>query len=283
MSSDGSNLQPLTKVGLIPKEDYRLTPPTGLTLKIAHISDTHLGLKERKVYVPQPNKKSKRVTKQTSSFQKFQGLFTTVQALDPDIIIHTGDIVDKKILNHPDRLKTLESQLTNLPEERLLLYLRGNHDTYLSDVQIRQLFKNWDVLALEDVSPVSLADGQLTVVGRDYQEHPTPEAFDVDSLDDAEDSVIIGAFHQTIRQISRSFTANTELTDLTPADKSVAEYYDLLTFGHMHTDYFEQKEGCTIIDGGSALGLDTASTVGLLTFSEGASHYQQFPLWVENF
>lgn len=282
MSSDGSNLQPLTKVGLTPKEDYRLTPPTGLSLKIAHISDTHLGLKERKVYVPHTDKKSRPVTKQTSSFQKFQGLFTTVQALDPDIIIHTGDIVDKKILNHQDRLKTLESQLTNLSGERLLLYLRGNHDTYLSDVQIRQLFKNWDVLALEDVSPVSLADGQLTVVGRDFQEHPTPEAFDVDSIDDSEDSVIIGAFHQTIRQISRSFTANTDLTDLTPTGKSVAEYYDLLLFGHMHTDYLQQREACTIIDGGSALGLDTASTVGLLTFSEGASHYQQFPLWVED-
>lgn len=282
MLSDDGNHQPLAKVGLTPTEAYRITPPTGRTLKIAHISDTHLGLKERKVYVPHIDGKSRPVTKQASSFQKFRGLLTTIQALDPDVIIHTGDVVDQKILNHQDQLKTLESRLPNLPEERLLLYLRGNHDTFLSDVRIRQLFNSWDVLALEDVSPVSLADGQLTVVGRDYREHVTPGEFNIDPVDNAEGSVIVGAFHQTIRQISRSYTADTNLTDLTPAGKSAAEYYDLLLFGHMHTDYLEQAEGCTIIDGGSALGLDTTSTVGLLTFSEGASHYQRFPLWVEN-
>ena len=282
MPSDDSNLQPLAKVGLPPTENYRITPPKGKTLKIAHISDTHLGLKERKVYVPHPDDKSRPVTKQTSSFHKFRGLLTTIQALDPDIIIHTGDVIDKEILNQKERLETLESRLTDLPEERLLLYLRGNHDTHLSDVRIRGLFNNWNVLALEDISPVSLADGQLTIVGRDYREQPESRMFDIDKPDDAEDSITIGIFHQTIRQISRSYTADTNLTDLTPSDKSVAGYYDLLLFGHMHTDYLQQEQGCTIIDGGSALGLDTASTVGLLTFSEGASHYQRFPLWVED-
>lgn len=281
MPSDGGTFQPLAKVGLTPTDDYRITPPTDKTLKIAHISDTHLGLKEREVYVPHIDGKSK-VTKQVSSFKKFRGLLTTLQAIDPDVIIHTGDVVDKKILNHQDRLKTLESRLSNLPEERLLLYLRGNHDTHLSDIRIRQLFDNWDVLALEDVSPVSLADDQLTVVGRDHQYNPAPRKFNTDTLDDREDSVIIGAFHQSIHQISRSYAANTDLADLTPAGKSVTGYYDLLLFGHMHTDYLEQKEGCTIVDGGSALGLDTASTVGLLTFSEAASHYQRFPFWVED-
>jgi DNA repair exonuclease SbcCD nuclease subunit len=276
------NLQPVTKVGLTPTEDYRITPPSGKILRIAHISDTHLGLKQRKVYVPHADGKSRPVTKQASSFQKSRGLLTTIQALDPDVVIHTGDVVDQKILDHQDRFEALESGLPNLPEERLLLYLRGNHDTFLSDVHLRQLFDGWDVLALEDVSPVPLAGGQLTVVGRDYQEHPSPSTFSMDIVDNAEDSVIVGAFHQAIRQISRSYTADTDLTDLTPGDKSVAKYYDLLLFGHMHTDHLEQKKGCTIIDGGSALGLDTASTVGLLTFSEGASHYQRFPLWIED-
>jgi|AntRauTorcE11898_2_1112593.scaffolds.fasta_scaffold28482_1 DNA repair exonuclease SbcCD nuclease subunit len=283
MISDDDSLQPLAKFGLTPTADYRITPPTGKTLKIAHISDTHLGLKTREVYVPDRDGKSRPATKQASSFQKFRGLLTTLQALDPDVIIHTGDVIDQEIVDQQARFNTFKSQFPNLTEERLFLYLRGNHDTHLSDVRIRQLFNGWDVLPLEDISPVSLADGQLTVVGRDYQNRPTPEAFDIDPLDNAEDSIIIGAFHQTIRRISRSYTADTNLTDLTPADKSITEYYNILLFGHMHTNYLKREEGCTILDGGSALGLDTASTMGLLTFSNGASHYQRFPLWVEDF
>lgn len=280
MTTNGDKLQPLLKVGLTPTDNYRITPPTGKTLKIAHISDTHLGLNERTVYVPNPDGKSKPVTKQASSFQKFRGLFTTLQALDPDVIIHTGDIVDEKITNQRNKLKALQSELPNQTEERLLLYLRGNHDTYLSDTHIRELFNNWDVLAIEDVSPISLADGQLTVVGRDHRKHP--KSLNMVSPDNLSNSITIGAFHQTIRGISRSYAANTNLIDLTPDDKPVTEYYDLLLLGHMHTNYFKQKEGCTILDGGSALGLDTASTVGLLTFSQGASHYRRFPLWIKD-
>lgn len=283
MVSDDGNLQPLVKVGLTPTVDYRITPPTGKTLKIAHISDTHLGLKTREVYIPDRDYKSRPTTKEVSSFQKFRGLLTTLQALDPDVIIHTGDVVDQEIINQQDRFNTFKSQLPNLTKQRLFVYLRGNHDTHLSDIRIRQLFNGWDVLSLEKVSPFPLADGQLTIVGRDYQNRITPETFDVDPLDNAGESIIVGAFHQTIRRISRSYTADADLNDLAPAHKSFAQYYDILLFGHMHTNYINQVEGCTILDGGSTLGLGTASTVGLLTFSDGASHYQRFPLWVESF
>ena len=280
VASNNNNLQPIIKVGLTPTDNYRITPPKGKTLKIAHISDTHLGLDKRTVYVPNQDGKSKPVTKQVSSFQKFRGLLSTLRALDPDVIIHTGDIVDKKIVNQQGRLKTLQSELPNRTEDRLLLYLRGNHDTYLSDIHIRELFNNWDVLALEDVSPIPLADGQLTIIGRDYRK--LPRSLNIESPDSLKYSITVGAFHQTIRGISRSYAAETNLIDLTPDDKPVTKYYDLLLLGHMHTDYLSQKEGCTIIDGGSALGLDTASTVGLLTFSQGASHYQRFPFWIKD-
>jgi predicted phosphodiesterase len=233
------------------------------------------------VYVPQGDGKSRAETEQVYSFQKFRGLLTAIQALDPSVIIHTGDVVDKGIANNREQLRMFRSQMPELQKERLFLYLRGNHDTILSDGRIRRLFPDWDVLAIDDASPVRLADGQLGVVGRDYQHVPTPEAFDVGSPDDAKESVTIGAFHQTVRQISRSYTADTDLADLTPGDTPAAEYYDLLLFGHMHTNHLDQKEGCTVIDGGSASGLDTNPTVGLLTFSEGAAHYQRFPLWVK--
>jgi predicted phosphodiesterase len=234
------------------------------------------------VYVPNIDGKSRPVKKQISSFQKFRGLLTTIQTLDPDVIIHTGDIVDQDITEHKDRVRTLKSRLPDLTQKRLLLYLRGNHDTALSDFHIRELFDDWDILALEDASPVHLAEGQITVVGRDHCKYPTQGVLGMNDLDNESDSIVIGAFHQTIHQISRSYAADTKLTDLTPAGIPATRYYDLLLFGHMHTDYLEQDEkGCTIIDGGSALGLDIASTVGLLTFSEAAAHYQRFPLWVE--
>lgn len=274
MNADDYDLEPLVTVQLVPEDNYRITPPNGETLKIAHISDTHFGLKEREVYV-QGRKKSRPVTKQVSAFQNFRELLSTIQALDPDVIIHTGDVIDKEILNCQDQIK---SQLPTPSEERLFLYVRGNHDTHAGEEHIHQLFTGWDVYPLADVSPISLADGQLILLGRDYQDNPTQEAFDMDSLDIAEESLVVGSFHQAVRQISQSYDADTDLMDLVPDGESVVEYYDLLLFGHMHTDHLDLNREYAIIDGGSASGLNTTSEVGLLIFSTGTSKYERFRL-----
>jgi len=280
MSDLDRPLSPIFKMPLTPKNQYRITPPSGHTLKIAHISDTHLGLNERTVYVPDGHGKSEPVKKEVNSFKKFLGLIQTIQALDPDIIIHTGDIMDKELFGDLERYQNFKSNLLNLRKDRLFLYLRGNHDKKFGGKYIRDLLHKWDVLSIEDAAPISIANNQIMLYGTDYQNVKSTGHFNVDQIDIPPEVISIGAFHQSIQNISRSFNANVDLSDLSPPDKITPEYYDLVLLGHMHTSHIDRTESCAVIDGGSAFGLDTASTVGLLTFSKGASHYQKFPLWL---
>lgn len=269
--------EPLVKVGLTPRDNYRVQPPSGTTIKIAHISDTHLGLSRRTVYVPSHNGTAP-VKRSVASFQAFGGIVRTIEALDPDLIIHTGDVLDFEIRNKRQQYEQLLTSLPELSPRRLFLYIRGNHDTLDTGVHVGGLFDDWNVLSLEDSGPVPLADGQLLVHGLDYRAEPTDTRFDCGDVD--EETILIGAFHQSMRQISRSYRANVDLNDLSPSSDPPMSYYDILLFGHMHTDYLEQHGECLVLDGGSALGLETVPTVGLFTFSSAGTHYQKFPLWL---
>lgn len=274
-------LPSLIKVPLTPRDNYRVSPNSGRTLKIAHISDTHLGLRERTVYVPTHPESSEPVKTRVSSFEKFRGLLKTLQKLDPDVIIHTGDITDQKLDDNYSRYKEFKSKLPGLSSDGLLLYTRGNHDQLLSRTDLCELFSGWEVLSLEENGPVPLVNKQIIVYGTDYRKDLSSEPSIRPSTRNTDGSVRIGVFHQSIRRISRSYDANTKLNELPPSSKNTSSFYDLLLLGHMHTNTVQQEGECLLIDGGSTLGLNTPSTVGLLTFSEAGSHYQRFPLWLE--
>lgn len=280
MKTSDSSLSPLTKVGLTPRDQYRVTPPNGRTLKIAHITDTHLGLREKNVYIP-TGIGTKQVRKSVSSFAKFQGLITTLQTLEPDVIIHTGDLIDNRLQHNWDQFRELQSNLSYFNNKPLFLYIRGNHDRSLNRVELNNLFRGCEILPLEKSSPVTLANSQFSIYGRDYRENPNKEKLQINSSKNT-DSIMVGVFHQSVRRISSSYDAEISLEDLSPDGESTTEYYDLLLFGHMHTNSLSKAEECMLIDGGSTLGLDAGSSIGLLTFSEAGSHYQRFPLWVED-
>lgn len=271
----------LINVALTPRDNYRVSPPSDQTLKIAHISDTHLGLKERTVYVSNRPESTEPVTKQVSSFEKFRGLLTTLQTLDPDIILHTGDIANEQLWDDRSRYEEFKSSIPTFSNQGLLFYVRGNHDRFLTRTDLSELFGGFDVLPLEDSGPIPIADGQILLCGLDHRNSLTNESALNEVPQNSDESIIIGAFHQSIKGFSRSYDANVDLNDLAPSSEDVGTFYDLLLFGHMHTNTIQQIRECLLIDGGSTLGLNTPSTVGMLTFSEAGSHYQRFPLWME--
>lgn len=283
MSPSDRPLSPLTKVPLTPRDRYRVTPHSGPTLKIAHISDTHLGLRERTVYVPAGPDRSEPIEKQVTSFVKFRGLLTTLQTLDPDVIIHTGDVADRELWEERRKYEAFKESLPDLLERGLLLYVEGNHDQFSSRRDLSELFSGWDVLSLEESGPVPLADDQILVCGMDHRKGGPDKSVPTGLPQNPDGSIVIGAFHQSIRRISRSYDANADLDDLSPTSESASSYYDILLLGHMHTNTVQQVDECMLIDGGSTLGLNIPSTVGMLTFSEAGSHYQRFPLWVEDY
>lgn len=282
MSASDTRLSPLVKIPLTPIDNYRVNPPLGKTLNIAHITDTHLGLRERTVYVATKPEKSEPIKRQVSSFEKFRRLLNTLQILDPDVIIHTGDITDRRLWKDQRRYEEFKLSLPGHLKKTLFLYIRGNHDRSLEREDLCKLFPGWDILSLEDSGSVPLADGQIHICGKDYQDINSARAFSTDPSQAPESSIRIGAFHQSIRRVSSSYDANIDLTDLTPENEAVGSYYDLLLLGHMHTEAVQQIGDCMLIDGGSTLGLNVPSTIGVFTFSKAGSHYQRFPLGIED-
>lgn len=277
MTSSGPPLSPLTKVPLTPKKSYRVTPPNENTIRIAHITDTHLGLRERVVYEQIGAEGSKPVKVRVPSFEKFRRLLKTLQALNPDVIIHTGDIADRELWYDRQRYEEFKSTLPDLSGPKLLLFIRGNHDDSLTRGDLCELFDGLDTLSIEDDGPIPLVDGQIIVDGRDYQEEVSADSFLTDLTTQSDNTIRIGAFHQSFRQVSRSFDANVDLADLAPPHEPIHTYYDLLLFGHMHKESVQQIGDCLLVSGGPPLGVDVQSSVGLFTFSTATSHYQRFP------
>ena len=281
MAPPNHTLSPLVKVPLTPRDNYRVTPPSGQTLKIAHVSDTHLGLKERTVYVPTRPESSEPITKQISSFEKFRGLLTTLQTLNPDVIIHTGDIADRQLWEDRPQYEEFKASLPDATNQGILFYVRGNHDHYLSNSDLSELFTGFDPLPLDGSGLVPLADTQIMLYGMDYRDNLGSKSIPDKIIQRDNEAILIGVFHQSIKRISRSYSANVSLTDLLPSSNEFGSVYDLLLLGHMHTNTVQQIGECLLIDGGSTLGLNVPSTVGMITFSEAGSHYQRFPLWIE--
>lgn len=274
MSRSKDYKDPEFKMGLNPKDNYRVKPPNGSTIKIAHITDTHLGLTKKAKYTS-CRKESRLESRRVPSFKNFQRSIELLQYLDPDVIVHTGDIIDNTLINSERKYKDLKKSLPDQLKQALFLYIHGNHDNTLRRQQLCRLLPGWDILPLDGNSPVSLVDGQIEIIGKDYQNVNSSDGFSINTYQISEDAIKIGAFHQSIRHISDSYNANVHINHLGPDDGTDSSYYDLLLLGHMHTKEVRQITECTLIVD-STLGLTAPPTIGLLTFSNAASHYQRY-------
>jgi DNA repair exonuclease SbcCD nuclease subunit len=274
MSRSEDHKHPEFKIGLNPKDSYRIKPPSGSTIKIAHITDTHLGLTEKTEYTTY-KKELRPESRRVPSFENFRRTIDLLQQLNPDVIIHTGDIIDNSLINIEEKYENLKEALPNQLDWCLFLYIHGNHDNTLRRQKLCRLLPGWDILPLDGNSPIPLVDGQIEIIGKDYQNVDSPGNFSINTHQTSEDAIKIGAFHQSIRHISDSYDANVHINHLAPDDGTDSSYYDLLLLGHMHIKKVRPITECMLI-ADSTLGLNAAPTIGLLTFSNAASHYQRY-------
>lgn len=133
--------------GLITKEYlviHKNIPNSFYGLKIAHISDIHYG--------------------QTTNDKDFQQLVSQVNETKPDIIVITGDLLDKDIIYTNEDLKFLEEQLTNLEASLGKYIIMGDHDnlqkdyhTIISNTDFVNLDDSYQVLYNGDNNPILIA------------------------------------------------------------------------------------------------------------------------------
>lgn len=101
--------------GLIIKE-YSLNngiPKSFSGLKIAHFSDVHYG--------------------RTTNFEDFKKLINEINLTKPDIIIFTGDFIDKDINESKDEITKIKDELSKLESTYGKYYVSGNHDIKLKN------------------------------------------------------------------------------------------------------------------------------------------------------
>lgn len=101
--------------GLIIKE-YSLNngiPKSFSGLKIAHFSDVHYG--------------------RTTNFEDFKKLINEINLTKPDIIIFTGDFIDKDINASKDEITKIKDELSKLESTYGKYYVSGNHDIKLKN------------------------------------------------------------------------------------------------------------------------------------------------------
>ncbi|MDB9235448.1 metallophosphoesterase family protein [Halorubrum ezzemoulense] len=271
MNGTDSGYEPVMKIGLEPRDHFRVDPPGDKMYKIAHITDTHLGQHKRTVYKSLGGTGSQPVDVQVRSFTRFKKIIELLQFLNPDIVVHSGDIAERGLIDQQNQLRKMYSNIDNSLPEVQFLYIRGNHDCNRSTRLIRELFPEWDFHPINDSEKVNLIDKQMIIVGSDYQEVGNTGDFDFDPPEINTDVITIGAFHQSFRNVSRSYDADVALTSTAPDGQSVNDYYDILLLGHMHSDYFDFDGGCRIVEG--------RWFVDLFTFTTAGSHFQRFPIY----
>ncbi|WP_174811727.1 metallophosphoesterase [Salinadaptatus halalkaliphilus] len=229
------------------------------------MSDSHLGLQN---YTTQDGEKVR-----IPSYKRFIKTIKVIQDLNPDLVIHTGDIFDenpllKTKLYHRTKLKLKEIVDSNIA----FCYIRGNHDPYQSDVILSDLLPQWDHVHLGDRDSYSVCDGKLLLYGIDYRD-PSKSTFeDVYPPIKEQDQICLGLFHQSIAAVTRSFDASVSFEDL--ADKDYSKEYDVVALGHVHNRRWIKNENISIFVGGSSSGVDCFPSIGLLTLTSESSHYR---------
>ncbi|MFC1534472.1 metallophosphoesterase [Thermodesulfobacteriota bacterium] len=120
--------------------------PRGMNgLTIAHISDIHSG-----VYMKE---------------REMAEIFHTVNSLRPDMIVITGDFVDRNTID----IKTLSKVLQTLESDIGVFGCLGNHDHYAGSEKINNMLESSDIIMLNNNSKTLLiSDEPMSIIGVDY-------------------------------------------------------------------------------------------------------------------
>lgn len=266
----------ILRQGISNLDTSELKPISGSFFRIAHISDTHLGRKEYR---------ENEELLEVETYYRFLNAIWQALKLNADIILHTGDIVDSDIRNDINRYSKLREQIESiLDPSTTCCYIPGNHDSSLTKNYLREIFNKGNLVNLDAFEhPVSFVDGQIQIVGRGYVNNPSWDEFNWTKPDPSNKIVTIGAFHQSFKELSQSFSANCSYSDLVPGGDSLRDWYDILALGHMHTDRIEEKNGVFVVDGGSAAGINVETpSLGLITLTPGVSYYERYHLTTQN-
>lgn len=262
-----------TKKPLYPSSEFSLSPPSGRMFRIAHISDTHIGRSER--YTLDTTSGNKSWTKDhIPSVRNLRSAFTILTALDPDLIVHTGDIIQEDPLRE-EEITDIEESLPDASTDMRLFYIRGNHDNDKTDRILERILPEVETVSLEEHGWITEANGQISIFGADYRKPPFDPPADFIPEEPAPTTITIGAFHQKVNNPNQ--TQEFAVGDFVPTNASLADWYDITLLGHMHTNHLSLKHP-VVIDGGSTGGMTYRSRafIGLLTFSSIGAHYQRF-------
>lgn len=137
----------ISTTGLITKEYLVINenlPNSFYGLKIAHITDIHYG--------------------QTTKQKEIENLVKKVNETKPDIIVITGDLLDRGIEYTQEELNFLEEQLKQLEATLGKYIIMGNHDsekeeynTVISNIDFTNLDDSYQVLYNGENEPILIA------------------------------------------------------------------------------------------------------------------------------
>lgn len=148
---------------------------------IVQLSDIHLGYVYRENFL--------------------QNLIKQVNALEPDLIVITGDLFD----GHDGDLEWVGGGLAKIAAPQGVYYVTGNHETYLGVDEVKNILAKTRIVDLRD-SFVNL-DG-LQLVGVDYplraENKDIAEIVTAMKLDPSQPSVLLYHAPVQIKQIKRS-------------------------------------------------------------------------------
>ncbi len=113
------------------------------TLNIVMVSDTHFGA----LY----------------DANDLRVLVESINALSPDLVVFTGDVVDRSYLTL-NNAKTYQHEFSKLDARYGIYACMGNHEGFYGSAAMRQFFANTPVILLEDESIV--IDDALVLIGR---------------------------------------------------------------------------------------------------------------------
>lgn len=128
--------------GLVVKEEalvYEKLPEEFHGLKIIHFSDLHYGM--------------------TIDIKKLDQIVEKINNTNPDIIVFTGDLVDRYTTLSKDEIKQISEKLNKLEAKLGKYIVQGNHDKkYLNDIisntDFMLLDNNYDLIYNEGYTPI---------------------------------------------------------------------------------------------------------------------------------
>ncbi len=101
-------------------------------LKLVHFTDIHYGL--------------------TIKEKELKSIVNEINLINPDIVVFTGDLIDKNEELNDEKIKFISSQLNNIKSKYGKYAIKGNHD-YSSDY-FEKIIQNSEFVILEDSNDI---------------------------------------------------------------------------------------------------------------------------------